>query len=77
MLEVDEYLKLTTSKLKSAEVYLEDAECSLHTLVERLDNCLELLKEIPRDESHLGEQFNQFIPESRPTDITELQLVSG
>ena len=70
MPEVDEYLKLSASKLKSAEVHLEEAECSLQTLKERLDNCLELLKEIPRDESLFWEQFSQH------TSINELQLVS-
>jgi hypothetical protein len=44
--------------------------------MERLDNCLELLKEIPRDELLLEEQLAAFDRDSQPVDVKELHLVS-
>lgn len=60
MPEVDEYLKLAASSFKTAEAQLGDAEDSLQTLVERLDNCLKLMKQIPRDETLSWEQPGAF-----------------
>ena len=77
MPEIDEYLKRAASNFKQAEEYLEDAECSLHTLAERLDNCLKLLRQIPHDELLLLEQPDVFVPDSRPVEIKELHLVSS
>jgi hypothetical protein len=75
MPEVGEYLRLAVSNSKTAEAYLKDAECSLHILAERLENCLELLKEIPRDELLLQEQLDAFDQKSQPVDDRELHLV--
>ena len=78
MPEVDEYLKFAASNFKQAEEHLEDAECSLHTLVERLDDCLELLRQIPHDELlFLLEQQDGFVPENRPVKTKELHPVSS
>ena len=78
MPEIDEYLKLAASKFKQAEEHLEDAEYSLHTLAERLDNCLKLIRQIPHDELlFLLEQQDGFVPENRPVKTKELHPVSS
>jgi hypothetical protein len=76
MPEVEEYLKLAASGFKIAEACLEDAECSLHTLVERLEDCSELLKKIPHDELLLWKQLDINVSDSQSIDIKELHPVS-
>jgi hypothetical protein len=56
MHKVDEYLRLAASNSKIAENRLKDAEDELHTLTEKLETCLELIKRLPRDESLLRVQ---------------------
>ena len=72
---VDEYLNLTASNFKVAESYLGDAEGSLRTLGERLENCLKRLKGIPDDKSLLWEQLETLVQDSQPVGIREMNLV--
>ena len=77
MPQVDECLKLAASNFKIAEAHLEDAEVSLHTLLEKLDYCLERLKNVPRDASLLREQPDIKVPGSQPMGAGELDLVKS
>jgi hypothetical protein len=77
MFEVDEYLRMAASNFKTAEAHLKDAEDGLHMLRERLENCLELMKKIPRDDLVFGEQLATPVPDSRPFDTRELRLVGS
>ncbi len=77
MFEVDEYLKMAALNFKTAEAHLKDAEDDLHMLRERLENCLELMKELPHDYLVSGEQSETSVHDSQPFDIMELHPVGS
>ena len=57
MLETDGLFRLAAANFQQAEMHLDDAEVQLHKLRARLDKCLELVRQMPRDEA-LWEQVD-------------------
>jgi hypothetical protein len=51
MLETDGLFRLAAANFQQAEMHLDDAELQLHKLRARLDKCLELVRQMPRDEA--------------------------
>jgi acetyl-CoA carboxylase carboxyltransferase component len=51
MLETDGLFRLAASNFEQAETHLDDAEVQLQKLRARLDKCLELVRQMPRDEA--------------------------
>ena len=76
MCEVTEYLKLAASNSEIAEAHLKVAEDELHTVVEKLEDCLELMTKLRQDKLLLWDQLDTFVHDSQPLDSEELHLVS-
>lgn len=66
MLGTDGYLRQAASNFRIAEAHLMDAEKELHKLVERLENCSKLMKNIPKSEVLLWEQIDTIIQANQP-----------
>jgi len=61
MLETDGLFRLAAANFEQAETHLDDAEVQLHKLRARLDKCLELVRQMPREEKgweEVGVIFN-------------------
>ncbi len=77
MLGTDGYLRQAAHNFQIAEAHLMDAEKQLHQLVERLEYCSKLIKNIPGDELMLWEQVDTIIHDTQPADATGLKPVGS
>ena len=76
MIEVTDYLKVAASNFKTAERHLKDAEDSLRTLSEKLEDCLECMRQMKQDEVDSYIYPDAFICDSQPLEVRELHPVS-
>ena len=75
MLEADEYLLQAVSNFQLAEAHLKDTEEQLRRLVDRLEDCSEIIKRITKDEPLLREPVDTVIQDNQPVGIKELEPV--
>ena len=75
MPELDDYFRMVASEFDTAIVHFKDVEDTLLDLEVKLENCLERLKKLARDESLPVDQPDIVVYKSRPSDTRLLRPV--